>query len=43
MSVTFELTPEIEQLAKARGISLEEYLPDVLAHALQQQEWDSAK
>ena len=46
MSITMELAPEIEQLAKAkaeaRGISLEEYLPNVLAYAIQQEEWDEA-
>lgn len=46
MSITMELAPEVEQLAKikaeARGISLEEYLPDLVAHALQQQEWEEA-
>ena len=46
MIVMLELAPEVEQIAKAkaeaRGISLEEYLPDVLAHALRQQEWEEA-
>jgi len=44
MTVLLELAPEMEQFTKAeaRGISLEEYLPDVLAHASQQQEWDEA-
>ena len=44
MTVVMELAPEVEQLAKAkaeaRGVSLEEYLPNVLALALQQEEWD---
>jgi len=44
MSITMELAPEIEQLAKAkaeaRGVPLEEYLPDLLARAMQQEEWD---
>jgi hypothetical protein len=38
-----ELAPEIEQLAKAkaeaRGVSLEEYLPSLIAHAVQQDDW----
>ena len=44
MTVLLELAPEMEQFtrAEARGISLEEYLPDILAHASQQQEWDEA-
>ena len=46
MSVTFELAPEVEQLAKAkaeaRGISLEEYLLNVLAYAIQQEDWAEA-
>lgn len=46
MTVMLELAPEVEQAAKvkaeARGISLEEYLPDLVAHALQQQEWEEA-
>lgn len=44
MSITMELAPEVEQLAKAkaeaRGVSLEEYLPNVLAQAIQQEDWD---
>ena len=44
MNVAFELAPEIEQVVKARaearGISLEEYLPDLVAHAVQQEVWD---
>ena len=43
MSVTMELAPEVERLAKAkaeaRGISLEDYLPSLIAHAVQQDEW----
>ncbi len=43
MSIIVELGPEVEQLAKAkaeaRGISLEEYLPSVLAYAIQQKDW----
>ena len=46
MSITIKLTPEVEQMAKtqaeARGISVEEFLPDVLTQALQQQEWNDA-
>lgn len=46
MSITMELAPEVEQIAKAKaeakGISLEEYLPDLVAYALQQQEWEEA-
>ena len=44
MSITFELAPEVEQIAKAkaeaRGISLEEYLPSLIAHAVQQEDWE---
>ncbi len=44
MSITMELAPEIEQLAKAKaeakGVSLEEYLPDLVAQAIQQAAWD---
>ena len=47
MSVTFELAPEIEQLARAKaeakGLPLEEYLLGVLVRALQQEEWDAAE
>jgi hypothetical protein len=43
MSVTIELAPEIEQLAKAKaeakGISVEEYLSDLVARVLQQETW----
>jgi len=43
MSITMELPPEIEQLAKAkaeaRGVSLEEYLPNLLAKAVQEEDW----
>ena len=46
MSITMELAPEIEQIAKAkaeaRGVSLEEYLPNFLAYAFQQEEWEEA-
>ena len=46
MSITMELAPEVEQIARAnaekRGLSLEEYLPDIVAHALQQEEWTEA-
>jgi hypothetical protein len=48
MSITLELTAEVEHLAKAKaeakGISLEEYLPPLLAQALQEEDWkeDSA-
>ena len=44
MTIVINLVPEVEQLAKAkaeaRGVSLEEYLPNFLAKALQQEEWD---
>jgi hypothetical protein len=44
MSITLELTAELEHLAKAkaeaRGIPLEEYLPHLVAQAIQQEEWD---
>ena len=43
MSITLELAPEVEHLAKtkaeARGISLEDYLPALIAHAVQQEDW----
>ena len=38
-----ELTPEVERLAKAKaeakGIPLEEYLPSLIAYAVQQEDW----
>lgn len=44
MTIVMELAPEVGQLAKAkaeaRGVSLEEYLPNILALAIQQEEWD---
>ena len=44
MTIVIDSVPEVEQLAKAkaeaRGVSLEEYLPNFLAQALQQEEWD---
>lgn len=43
MTVVMELAPEVERLAKAkaeaRGISLEDYLPSLIAHAVQQDDW----
>ena len=43
MSITMELAPEIEQLAgakaEAQGLPLEEYLPSLIAHAVQQEYW----
>ncbi len=43
MTVAIEIAPEIEQAAKAkaeaRGISLEDYLPSLIAHAVQQDDW----
>ena len=43
MTVVMELAPEIEQMVKAkaeaRGISLEDYLPSLIAHAVQQDDW----
>ncbi len=43
MSITLELAPEVEQLAKAkaetRGVTLEEYLPSLIAYAMQQEDW----
>lgn len=43
MSVLLELAPEVEELAKAKaeakGISMEEYLPSLIAHAMQQEDW----
>ena len=44
MTIMLELAPEVEQLAKAkaeaRGISLEDYLPSVVAQAIQQEDWE---
>ena len=44
MSITMELAPEVEQLAKAKaeahGVSLEQFLPSIIAQALQQEVWD---
>jgi len=43
MTVVLKLAPEIERLAKARaaaqGVSLEDYLPPIIAEVMQQQEW----
>lgn len=43
MTITMDLTPEVEQLAKAKaeakGIPLEDYLPSLLAEAVQQEDW----
>ena len=43
MSITIELAPEIEQMARAKaeakGISVEEYLSNLVARVLQQEEW----
>lgn len=43
MTVVLRLAPEIERLAKeraaAQGVSLEEYLPPIIADVMQQQEW----
>lgn len=42
MTVAIELAPEIEQMvrakAEARGISMEDYLPSLIAYAVQQDE-----
>ena len=47
MTVTIELASEIEQIAKAkaeaRGISLEDYLPLLIAYAVQQDDWAQTK
>ncbi len=44
MTVVMELAPEIEQMVKAkaeeRGISLEDYLPSLVAQAVHQEVWD---
>ncbi len=44
MSITIELAPEIEQIARAKaeakGISVEEYLSDLVARVLQQEVWE---
>ena len=44
MSITIELAPETEQLAKAKaeaqGVSLEEYRLDLVARVLQQEVWE---
>jgi hypothetical protein len=43
MSITMELAPEVENLAKAKaeaqGITLEDYLPALLAQAVQEDSW----
>lgn len=43
MTVTLRLAPEVEQLAKdraeANGLSLEDYLPSLLARAVQEDAW----
>jgi hypothetical protein len=45
MTVTLEIAPEVEQLVKARaeanGVSLESYLPSLIAQAAQQEEWEA--
>ena len=44
MTVTVELPTEVEQLARiqaeARGVAFEDYLPLLLAEAVQQEDWD---
>ncbi len=44
MSVLLELAPEVEELAKAKaashGVSLEDYLPSLVAQAIQQETWE---
>lgn len=46
MTVLLELAPEVEQIVKARatarGISLEDYLPSLIAQVVQQEEWEEA-
>ncbi len=46
MTVMLELAPEVEQIVKARatarGVSLEDYLPSLIAQAAQQEEWEEA-
>jgi len=43
MTVVMELAPEVEEIVKARaaarGLSLEDYLPSLIAEAAQQEEW----
>lgn len=43
MTITIELAPEIEELARAkaqaRGLSLETYLTELIAQAVQQEAW----
>ena len=45
MTVVMELAPEVEQIVKARatarGLSLEDYLPSLVAEAAQQEEWQA--
>lgn len=45
MTVMLELAPEVEQIVKARatarGVSLEDYLPSLIAEAAQQEEWQA--
>ena len=44
MPILLNLTPEVEEMAKAKadakGIALEDYLPQIVAEAIQQQDWD---
>ena len=44
MPILLNLAPEVELLAKAKadakGIALEDYLPQIVAEALQQQDWE---
>lgn len=43
MTIVLKLTPEIERIARTRaaaqGVSLDDYLPPVIADVMQQQEW----
>ncbi len=45
MTVVMELAPEVEEIVKARaaarGLSLEDYLPSLVAEAAQQEEWQA--
>ena len=44
MTIATEVAPEVEQIlrtrAEAMGLTLEDYLPPLVAIAVQQEEWD---
>lgn len=44
MTVTFDIAPDVEQAAKSqaasRGVQLEDYLPSLVAQAVQETAWE---